>query len=187
FLQFQKLFDDLVEASKKKEGISIKEDIQFLKNFVSMNNVLYPTIEFEYSCDENLMEEKIPPLILQPFVENSIIHGIKPIGNGKITINYKESTIANLGRILECIIIDNGQGREAAEKKKKEREKDERELGAPSESKNTSIGISSTIDLLRHLNPEIEDPVQILDLKDGNIPKGTKVTVKILLSRKQEL
>jgi len=186
FLQFEELFEYLVNASKKKDGIPIKEDIQFLDKFISMNNVLYPIIEFEYHCDNNIMEEKIPPLILQPFVENSINWGIKPIEKesrkGKITINYEVFEITDLGRVLECTITDNGLGRKAAEDRKTKREEEERELGAPFESKGTSIGISSTIELLRHLNPKIQDPVQIIDLKNGDVPKGTKVIVKILLS-----
>jgi len=186
FLQFEELFEYLVDASKKKEGIPIKEDIQFLEKFISMNNVLYPTIEFEYHCDTNLMEKKIPPLILQPFVENSIRHGIKPIREkiekGKITINYEVTEDTDLGSVLECTITDNGQGREAAEEKKRKREENERNLGAPPENNNTSVGISSTIDLLRHLYPKIQYPVQIIDLKNGEVSKGTKVIVKILLS-----
>ena len=56
----------------------------------------------------------IPPMMLQPFAENSIIHGMKNIDKkGKITVSFKK-----IDNYLQCEVIDNGVGREQAAKNK---------------------------------------------------------------------
>ena len=67
--------------------------------------------DFSISVNENINSNliKIPPLILQPFVENAIIHGLKNKLNGKGQIDI--SIHKNQNNILEITIDDNGIGR----------------------------------------------------------------------------
>ncbi|MFK5856292.1 MAG: histidine kinase, partial [Bacteroidota bacterium] len=73
--------------------------------------------DFEIVIDENIDadELQVPPMLLQPFIENSIKHGLRPkIGKGRLTLEF----ILKNDKIF-CFIEDNGIGREAAQKAKK--------------------------------------------------------------------
>jgi LytS/YehU family sensor histidine kinase len=73
--------------------------------------------EFQYSLEmednDILLETKLPPMLLQPFVENSIWHGLMPLKGLKklfIKIYYENESIV-------CLIEDNGVGRNIENKK----------------------------------------------------------------------
>jgi sensor histidine kinase YesM len=62
-------------------------------------------------------ETQLPPMLLQPFVENAVVHGVANLTRpGKIAIHF-----AQKGNILQCTIEDNGIGREAAALRRQER------------------------------------------------------------------
>lgn len=63
-------------------------------------------LQFEIDVPENMLELTVPRLILQPIVENAIIHGIEPsVHGGKITITGKQSEQYNM-----IIVEDDGVG-----------------------------------------------------------------------------
>jgi len=69
-----------------------------------MNNAF----SYEFKYDQNLETEfiNIPPMMIQPFIENAIKHGLKEVENdGKISIEIKD-----MEDILEVIVLDNGIG-----------------------------------------------------------------------------
>ncbi len=93
--------------------IRIEEEIIVLKDYVDLQN-LSAKKNIELIIQKTFKEKLlIPPMILQPFVENSIIHGFKEnVENPKIIINFK----LNKNK-LHCIITDNGVGLSNGEKK----------------------------------------------------------------------
>ena len=108
---------------------------------------------------------KIPPLVVQPFVENAIWHALnnkKEQGNLYININCKR------GNILKIEIIDDGIGRHATSMMKKQ------------QTNHKSYGIEITVSRIKMLNER--NSVEIIDLYNTNKTAfGTQVNLKIHL------
>lgn len=87
--------------------ITIKEEINIIKDYLKLQKLRYDDIlDDEYDIQEDLWDIKIPKLILQPLVENSLYHGIRLKGERgliKITIYKKEGK-------LYIIVYDDGVG-----------------------------------------------------------------------------
>nr|WP_321222393.1 histidine kinase [uncultured Psychroserpens sp.] len=114
--KFAKLMRLTLENSEKSE-ILLSEDISLLKTYLDIerkrfDNKFDYTIEIEDSLEvDNIL---IPPMILQPFLENSIIHGISQINDkGQILISFKEAN-----NMIICSVDDNGVGRKKTETNK---------------------------------------------------------------------
>lgn len=107
-VRFAKLMRQTLEYSEQKE-ITLAEDISALQNYMQLE-ALRMNDRFEYSIDvdASIDPEKtmIIPLLLQPFIENSIWHGIAPLKeNGQIHISIRK----NEDNII-CTLEDNGVG-----------------------------------------------------------------------------
>jgi sensor histidine kinase YesM len=125
--------------------------------------------DYKINCPENIDQESIiiPAMMLQPFIENSIIHGILPNEDkkGLVTVDLDLK-----GDILTIQIEDNGVGIEASMKSKADYDGDHRSQG---------MEITKRIELLKKLTNrsfELIGPVQIME-NDRSI-KGTRVTLK---------
>jgi tetratricopeptide (TPR) repeat protein len=116
--KFSKLMRSTLENSEKK-AILLKEDLMLLELYLDVESKrMVDKFEYEIKIDSTLDPENIlvPPLLLQPFIENSIWHGIsKKQGKGLILIEIKKE-----GDSIICIVDDDGVGREstAAQKDK---------------------------------------------------------------------
>lgn len=87
--------------------VTLEKELHQLKSYVNIEKVRFgDKINIEYLIDNNLLNVKIPSLIIQPIVENSIKHGIlKQKNGGKITLEIKEY---NQNIIIS--VTDNGVG-----------------------------------------------------------------------------
>ncbi|WOD43701.1 tetratricopeptide repeat-containing sensor histidine kinase [Hwangdonia lutea] len=113
-IKFSKIMRQILEHSTQNE-ISLKDDLKILDLYLQieamrLKNKFTYAIEVDNTIDtENTL---IPPLILQPFIENSIWHGIaKKEGSGHIKIRIKQEN-----DMLVCTVDDNGVGRGATVK-----------------------------------------------------------------------
>jgi len=149
------------------EKISLEEEIKFLKDYLNLEkNRLANQFDFEIVFDKKMDFDfiEIPSMLLQPYVENAIKHGIMPLKkDGFIEIKFKEKE-----DILECTITDNGIGRKAAAKKQDNKEK---HLG-----KSTKI-TETRLDLLNQKGKDLIK-IQYFDFENR---KGTKVLINIKL------
>ncbi|HLT51667.1 MAG TPA: histidine kinase, partial [Arenibacter sp.] len=107
--KFSQLMRTVLENSEHRE-IPLSEDLSFIELYLQVETKRFPgkfsyTIHVEEGLDvENIL---VPPLILQPFIENSIWHGFKDKeNNGHITIGFRKK-----GNILLCSVDDDGIGR----------------------------------------------------------------------------
>ena len=120
-LKFSKLLRLTLDNSRCKLT-SIQDELESLKIYLELESLrLKNQLEYEIIIDEEIdpVMFKIPPLLLQPFVENSIIHGLQnKEGAGKIEIRLDYT-----GKGIHCSITDNGIGRHRSESISKEREK----------------------------------------------------------------
>lgn len=112
-VKFAKL-SRLVLANSESTLIPLEKEIEMLEYYLSLEKMRFEDeIDFDFGVDENLDTSNIyiPPMLLQPFIENAIIHGIQPKDDGgKIVIQIG----SNNKNQLECIIEDNGIGRAQA-------------------------------------------------------------------------
>jgi len=157
---FGKMLRDVTQ-NINQPYITLKEEIEIIENFI-----IFHRIRFKDSFDYNIIASdinslnsmEVPPLILQPFVENSIIHGFKSLDyKGLLTIDI---TCSNNYFLIK--IIDNGQGRKTNLQQFNNEHK--------------SIGVNNAIERLKIFNQNPEIPVKIIDLE-----QGTKIEIKIYI------
>jgi sensor histidine kinase YesM len=110
---------------------------------------------------------QVPPMILQPFVENAIWHGLlHKEGKGVLKIYIQKNA-----RHLECLIEDNGVGRKKA-----------MELRSKSATTRKSLGMQLTEERMQLLMTELgtKGEIRVEDLIDSNgEPLGTRVILKL--------
>ena len=106
--RFASLSRSVLEFSSR-ESISLKEEIDMLKNYIELQRAgMENPFEVEYMIDEEMETGfiQIPPMLLQPFVENAIKHGFKNINyKGKLSVCFKEKK-----DFIAVEIVDNGLG-----------------------------------------------------------------------------
>lgn len=168
--RFAKLIRLILDNSNSK-SITLANELQALGLYMEMESIRFEK-KFTYSieCDDNINTESIfvPPLIIQPYVENAIWHGLlhkETAGHLFVHISKKKSNV------LQCVIEDDGVGREKA-----------RELKSKSASSKKSLGMKLTENRLGLLSTHYstEALVEIEDMLDEfGEAKGTKVILNI--------
>lgn len=160
----------------EQDFVDLYEEIQFLEDYLSLEQFRNDfNFLFKIEVDENIDIDfiKIPSMLIQPLVENAIIHGVKERKNGNIQIYFTEEK-----EYLIVEVEDNGVGRKATlnSTKKVNSFKD----NIIYESKSTKIN-SKRLHLLNQTDSK-NVSIQYIDLFDNlNKPKGTKVRLKIKL------
>jgi tetratricopeptide (TPR) repeat protein len=101
------------------ETISLADEITMLKNYIELEKMRSKDkFDFEINYDDDLEVDfiQIPPMLIQPFVENSIKHGFKTLNkNGLLKLNITDKT-----DWVEFVVEDNGQGFQKNAKKDKD-------------------------------------------------------------------
>ncbi len=123
--KFAHLIRQIFENSGS-ELISLRDEIEFLKLYLDLENLRFGDridikLHIEDTLQDLLDEKEIPPLIIQPVIENAFKHGLKhKLRDGllEVSFHYVDKDL------IKCVIQDNGVGRKFAEMKKKSFEKD---------------------------------------------------------------
>jgi len=112
---FSKLTRSILNNSRE-EFITLEGDIETTENYLNIQKMRFENIfNYEIIVDENIDAEnvKVPPMLIQPFVENAVIHGFKDIDyEGFINVRYVKNK-----DILEVVVEDNGTGLRREEEK----------------------------------------------------------------------
>jgi putative methionine-R-sulfoxide reductase with GAF domain len=169
--RFSKLLRSILIHSDK-EMISLKEELDILKLYVELESVRFKeAFSYQIDCDEDIDvdEVKIPTLLIQPFVENAIWHGLMhKEGMRNLKISFAEQ-----GDVIQCIVEDNGIGRQKAKEMK---------ISTGSDKKHTSKGIEVSMERLKTMKKNGGPPgtMYIHDLVDaqGN-PTGTRIEINL--------
>jgi LytS/YehU family sensor histidine kinase len=166
--KFSRLIRSILNFSRM-DDISLKEELDTLSLYMEFERMRFQN-KFDFDIKVNsqldLSSVRVQSLLLQPFVENAIWHGLMPLkSSGKVMItveSHKENSIV-------INIEDNGIGREKA-----------KEFSKSSTQKHKSFGLQITkerLELLKHSNNKSASFV-IIDLYDkAGEPKGTKVQI----------
>lgn len=164
---FAKLMRMTLDNSRHS-NILLKDEIKSLQLYLDLETLRFEDkISYELIIeDEDILYNKIPTLMIQPFVENAIWHGLMHKSEkGKVTISIMEKK----NRIY-CIVEDDGVGRES---------RLERDI---QNKPHKSLGTKILKERLELLNSVYQDKfsVNYIDLKDDyNNPIGTKVELII--------
>ena len=161
----------LVLENSRSEKVTLQKELETLRLYIELeamrfkNKVKY-RINVSPEIDRQYID--IPPLLLQPYVENAIWHGLmhkKEGGNICINVTLPQE------HCLQIEISDDGIGRELAN-----------EYKSKSATRQKSFGLKMTSERIDIINQvyKIKAAVDITDLKDGlNNAVGTKVIIKI--------
>ena len=166
--KFSKLVRKILEASSLKE-IPLAEELETVDLYMNIENIRFSNeINFEIKVEEGIDTHlvKIPSLILQPFLENALWHGLSSKeGDKKIELEVKRSK----NGFINISITDNGVGRAVAEKLKQSKV-----------LKRKSVGIDITKERLANFSKDFQNnfDLEIVDLFDK---KGKGAGTKVIL------
>lgn len=161
--KFSKLLRQVLESSVNV-SLVLKEEIELLKIYVELEALRFDnSFSYSFHVDENLdlYQNEIPMLLVQPYIENAIVHGLLPkVGPKRLQISFIDKA-----EHLECIIEDNGVGFNPRSDNGKE--------------KRISRGMSITerrINALRKFSEQ--ELIKVESLNNGG-KTGTRVTIII--------
>lgn len=161
--EFSQMMRNVLDGSRS-ENLTVAEEIKFLTHYLSLEK-MSRNDSFEYNISTDLDTEniKLPALILQPFVENAIVHGLKQKKTGgKLQIDFREEK-----NYLRVTIEDNGIGREAASSFRSEG--------------HDSAAIDIITQRLRTLDKWGQGGIRYEDLYDEQgVANGTRVVVRVV-------
>lgn len=167
--KFSKLMRLTLEFSKESV-ITIDKEIEALQNYLELEQLRFNhKFDFNISKEQNIEDDTaIPSLLLQPYVENAIIHGVVPKDEkGFINITFKQSQDQ-----LFCIITDNGIGIHQSKINKQ---------NSVSAHQSLAMEISKKrLETLEQLENKKID-LSITELKSDNRILGTEVRIKLPL------
>ena len=160
--KFAKLLRNILDSSKQNT-VPFNKDIATLKLYIELEELRHENkFRTTFTIDDELMNSdcKVPPLIVQPFIENAILHGLKnKDGNeGLLTID-----IQIVNDKIQYIITDNGIGREAAAK--------------ITQNKESHYGMQMSYDRIKLFNKEETAFVTVTDLYIKEMAAGTEVKI----------
>lgn len=164
--KFAKLIRNILDSSKQNM-IPLGKDVDTLRLYIELEQLRNENkFTASIQADENLLQHdyKVPAMIIQPFVENAILHGLR---NRTDNNGHLEVCIRRQNGHLEYIVEDNGVGRFAESNSlKKERQ---------------SYGMQITSDRVKLFNNESNASVEVEDLFSNGQPAGTRVKLFLKL------
>lgn len=170
---FSKLIRTLFNNADKKE-ISLFDEIETCKLYLQLEAIRFDT-KFTYavSVDENidLKSIQVPALIIQPFIENAIWHGIVPKNNG----GNVSLTVSGNNGFIEIAIEDNGIGREASQQNKS---------GSNLTHQSKGVNLTQARLELDNLLQQRQATLVTIDKKDET---GTITGTKVIITIKEEI
>lgn len=153
--QFSKLIRGILENSRSNL-IPLKKELEYIGYYVDLEQMRYNNrFEFKVDMDADIQDDQIfiPPMIIQPFIENAILHGISHSEKEdlcvKLSIKHLEQDF------LTIIVEDNGVGREKSKAYK-----------SHMKSKNKSEGMKMTTERIMLFNKVNAHSLKIIDLFD---------------------
>jgi ligand-binding sensor domain-containing protein/two-component sensor histidine kinase len=165
----------MILSNSEKPSITIREEIDSLTLYLELEALRWDN-KFDYTIDLDPKMEtdfhKIPGMLIQPYVENAILHGVVPKENGRGKI---EISVLQSDAFIICTIQDNGIGRKKSQALRTSSKQPAHE----------SMGMKITGERLEVLNRIHHShlSVQITDLEDAHKNAlGTKVELFIPIS-----
>ena len=166
-------FADLVRRTLRysdKNFVEFESEIKLIELYLTLEKLRFKE-DFEYEINSDGVEDiLVPPMLIQPFIENALVHGLlHKSGSKRLVLDFE------LGESLVCSITDNGVGRAKA-KEIKERQRGSHESFSVN-------AIKKRFDILqRNFGGKLGFVID--DLTEGGEPTGTRVRLSIPIKRK---
>lgn len=163
--KFSKIIRTILVSSTVRD-FTLEQQLQTIKVYVDLESLRYnKNIDFNITIDEAINPEaiKLPPMVLQPFIENAIVHGIALVEDKKINLHILQKSTH-----IEIRIIDNGIGRKEAERNQVRYKK----LG-------NSLGTKIADGMLKNYFGDREYKIDYHDLYENDQSTGTMVVLEI--------
>ncbi len=162
---FSTLIRGILENSKHK-FISLEDEIRILEIYIQIEAARFDgNFKYELIIDPSIDTSSIdiPPMLIQPFVENSIWHGLIPKASGekKLILSFTAK-----GNSIICTVDDNGIGRTHAANQKHKKNA-------------TPLGTTLTINRMKNINLIENNQKYSVDIYDKEEGTGTIVTITI--------
>jgi ligand-binding sensor domain-containing protein/putative methionine-R-sulfoxide reductase with GAF domain len=177
--KFSKLQRDILHCSSQ-QFISLEKELEILAAYLELEQYRFgKSFTYKINVHDEIepVEINIPPMILQPFVENAIWHGLMPLQSERRLSLYFDLETDD---ILLATLRDNGIGRNASAKLK--------ESSGENKTGHQSKGMSMVQQRLQLLQQQYDKPfeVSIADITGikGEV-QGTEVTLKIFIGNKK--
>ena len=167
--EFSALMRAVLENSDE-DFIPLTKEIELLELYVKLeHNRFKDKFDYQINIDKNIDLEQfsIPPMLLQPYIENAIWHGLryrKEKGNLEISINKKDN------KTISILIIDNGIGRKKSQ-----------ELKTKNQLKQKSKGMSTIKNRISILNNMYKERISVNVTNALENEEGTKVELFLKL------
>lgn len=166
-VKFGKLMRLILESSRE-DFISLQKEVEIISNFLFLHKLrLKDKLEYEIIISDDLLKEEyhVPPMMLQPFIENSIQHGIeKQAETGVIKVH-----IYKVNEVLKLEVEDNGSGFERVELTK-------------SSDGHKSYAIQITEERISNIEKNMKMKIKLSienRVKGEEVNRGTKVSLSI--------
>jgi len=176
--RFSKLIRKILENSRENT-VSISNELQLLELYIQLEQLRFGNkFDYHFAVDEKIDVEntEIPPLLIQPYVENAILHGlVNKDGRGDLWFSVEKSD-----GMLICKIEDNGIGRARSQ-----------EIEQKKISRHKSLGIKVTDERISTLSTLLDYKMEVLiedlfeisqDSNGARQPAGTRVTIFVPIS-----
>jgi len=163
--------------SNKKSIITIEHELDYVKNYIYIQHIRYKDrFDTIYDIDESLLKQAVPKLIIQPIVENAIIHGIENSKN-------KNLLYISIKRENECIVIivkDTGIG--MTDEKVSELLKEPLNAEGDEQKAHTNLGLYAVHKRIQLMYGDLYGLTV-----HSQAGEGTTVTLHIPFTKKQEI
>ncbi len=166
-------FSDLVRRTlsySEKDFIEFEQEIKLIELYLTLEKLRFKE-DLEYSIDLDGVEDiMIPPMLIQPFIENALLHGLlHKEGLKKLKIEFR------LEELLICEITDNGVGRRKSAEIRNRQRADHESFASNAIKKRFEI-------LSEHFQNKLGFEYE--DLSENGISTGTKVILFIPIKHK---
>lgn len=161
-------FSDLVRQTlnySDQDFIDFEDELKLLNVYLELEQLRFSN-GFKYTIEKKNIEEiEVPPMLVQPFVENAIKHGLlHKKGEKQLSLVFEQSNV------LTCTITDNGVGRKKAKEIKERQNKAYASFSVQA--------IKSRFEIMQELYKS-ELGVSYVDLYEDEKPVGTKVVIRL--------
>ncbi|HTF06038.1 MAG TPA: histidine kinase [Bacteroidia bacterium] len=165
-------FSNLVRRTlnySDKDFVEFSQEIKLIELYLSLEKLRFRD-DLDYSIEtEGIDDIMVPPMLIQPFIENALLHGLlHKEGKKRLTVRFR------MNEVLTCVIEDNGVGRARAKDIKERQRADHESFSGEAIKKRFSI-------LSQIFKGELGYTYE--DLYEGEVPSGTRVILTIPVKR----
>lgn len=154
----------LVLENSQKDFVPLSSEIEIVELYIKLEHYRFrDKFEYSFECDEEINADsvEIPPMLIQPYIENAVWHGLRYKEDyGKLTVKIDQRN-----EFIEVLVEDNGIGREKSQALKTKHQRSSKSTGLSNTSSrlailNTVYGTNFSVEL-NDLDPESRNGTQV--------------------------